>query len=49
MTEDEYHDIFDMRMEKEHQETLARMRQIAEFVKEINTVSNKPKHITNGG
>jgi len=27
MTENEYDEIFDMRMEKEHQETLSRMKQ----------------------
>ena len=41
MTEIEYDETFDMRLEKEHQQTLERMRQIIDFTNEINPTLKK--------
>ena len=40
MTENEYDEIFDMRMEKEHQETLSRMKQFMLIGEQISKMPN---------
>jgi hypothetical protein len=40
MTENEYNETFEMRMEKEHQQTLARMQQFSLFLDEMFKMPN---------
>jgi hypothetical protein len=40
MTENEYDETFDMRMEKEHQETLSRMKQFMLIGEQISKMPN---------
>jgi hypothetical protein len=48
MTENEYHETFDMRMEREHQDTLARMREfqiIGEQISKMPVTSTRTLEI----
>ena len=45
MTENEYNETFDMQMEREHQDTLARMREFQIIGEQISKMPETPKHV----
>ena len=45
MTENEYEETFDLRMEKEHQETLRRMQEFRLIGEQISKMPETPKHV----
>ena len=45
MTENEYNETFDMQMEKEHQETLRRMKEFYLIGEQISKMPETPRHV----
>jgi hypothetical protein len=45
MTENEYNETFDMQMEREHQETLRRMKEFYLIGEQISKMPETPRHV----